>query len=104
MSDNNTQSSFRIEVGERRFGRVNWLGLKTLAGREIKRFLVVYTQTLLAPLVTAGLQSGRQCASLASPAPGRRSQEPSPTRPATTPQRCRPALCPRRRTWCRGTP
>ena len=55
MSDNNTQSSFRIEVGERRFGRVNWLGLKTLAGREIKRFLVVYTQTLLAPMVTAAL-------------------------------------------------
>ncbi len=41
--------------GERRFGRVNWLGLKTLAGREVTRFLVVWTQTLLAPLVTAGL-------------------------------------------------
>ena len=55
MSDNSTQMSFRIEVGERRFGRINWLGLQTLAGREIKRFLVVWTQTLLAPLVTAGL-------------------------------------------------
>lgn len=42
-------------LGERRFGRVNWLGLKTLAGREITRFLVVWTQTLLAPLVTAAL-------------------------------------------------
>ena len=40
MSDNSTQMSFRIEVGERRFGRINWLGLQTLAGREIKRFLV----------------------------------------------------------------
>ena len=41
--------------GQRRFGRVNWLGLATLAKREILRFLNVWTQTLLAPLVTAGL-------------------------------------------------
>ncbi|WP_249033510.1 ABC transporter permease [Marivita geojedonensis] len=40
---------------ERRFGRVNWLGLYTLGQREILRFLNVWTQTLLAPLVTAGL-------------------------------------------------
>ncbi|WP_235871430.1 ABC transporter permease [Shimia sediminis] len=43
------------EMGVRRFGRVNWLGLYTLAMREITRFAVVWTQTLLAPLVTAGL-------------------------------------------------
>ena len=43
------------EMGVRRFGRVNWLGLGTLAKREILRFSVVWTQTLLAPLVTAGL-------------------------------------------------
>lgn len=43
------------EMGVRRFGRVNWLGLYTLAMREILRFTVVWTQTLLAPLVTAGL-------------------------------------------------
>ena len=42
-------------MGVRRFGRVNWLGLYTLASREISRFVVVWTQTLLAPLVTAGL-------------------------------------------------
>ena len=41
--------------GVRRFGRVNWLGLATLAEREIRRFTAVWTQTLLAPLVTAGL-------------------------------------------------
>ena len=41
--------------GVRRFGRVNWLGLRTLAEREIRRFLAVWTQTLLAPLVTAAL-------------------------------------------------
>ncbi len=43
------------EMGMRRFGRVNWLGLATLCQREIQRFLAVWTQTLLAPLVTAGL-------------------------------------------------
>lgn len=43
------------QMGTRRFGRVNWLGLYTLAGREVQRFLAVWTQTLLAPLVTAGL-------------------------------------------------
>jgi ABC-2 type transport system permease protein len=41
--------------GTRRFGRVNWLGLWTLAKREVLRFAGVWTQTLLAPLVTAGL-------------------------------------------------
>jgi len=44
-----------MEMGTRRFGRVNWLGLYTLCMREIQRFLAVYTQTVLAPLVTAGL-------------------------------------------------
>lgn len=44
-----------IDPGERRFGRVNWLGLYTLCRREILRFSTVWTQTLLAPLVTAGL-------------------------------------------------
>ncbi len=45
----------RVEMGVRRFGRVNWLGLATLAEREVRRFLAVWTQTLLAPLITAGL-------------------------------------------------
>lgn len=44
-----------FEMGTRRFGRWNWLGLGTLMEREIKRFASVWTQTLLAPLVTAGL-------------------------------------------------
>lgn len=43
------------ELGVRRFGRVNWLGLYTLAEREVRRFWKVRTQTILAPLVTAGL-------------------------------------------------
>ncbi len=41
--------------GERRFGRINHLGLQTLALRETRRFLAVWTQTIAAPLVTAGL-------------------------------------------------
>lgn len=42
-------------MGERRFGRVNWLGVATLAEREVRRFLAVWSQTLMAPLMTAGL-------------------------------------------------
>lgn len=41
--------------GARRFGAVNWLGLWTLARREIMRFWAVKMQTVLAPLVTSGL-------------------------------------------------
>lgn len=43
------------DMGSRRFGRINWLGLYTLALREVMRFVAVWSQTLLAPLVTAGL-------------------------------------------------
>jgi ABC-2 type transport system permease protein len=49
------QQTGEMNPQERRFGRVNWLGLATLAQREILRFANVWTQTLLAPLVTAGL-------------------------------------------------
>ncbi|MEM9370413.1 MAG: ABC transporter permease [Pseudomonadota bacterium] len=42
-------------MGTRRFGRVNWLGLKTLYVREVQRFLNVYTQTVLAPVATSVL-------------------------------------------------
>ncbi|PRY25493.1 ABC-2 type transport system permease protein [Aliiruegeria haliotis] len=43
------------DMGVRRFGRFNWLGLWTLIVREMRRFLTVWMQTVLAPLVTAGL-------------------------------------------------
>lgn len=43
------------DFGARRFGRFNWLGTYTLAHREIRRFLAVWSQTLMAPLITAGL-------------------------------------------------
>ena len=37
------------------FGSINLLGLYTLILREQKRFIAVWTQTILAPLVSAGL-------------------------------------------------
>jgi ABC-2 type transport system permease protein len=43
------------DLGVRRFGRVNWLGTWTLMEREVRRFMAVWTQTLMAPIVTAGL-------------------------------------------------
>ena len=42
-------------MGVRRFGRVNWLGLQTLARREVMRFMAVWQQTIFAPLMTAAL-------------------------------------------------
>jgi len=36
----------------RHLGRVNWRGLWTLYMKEVRRFLNVFTQTLLAPMVT----------------------------------------------------
>ncbi|WP_299361032.1 ABC transporter permease [uncultured Paracoccus sp.] len=42
-------------MGVRRFGRINWLGLRTLIWREIMRFMAVWQQTVFAPLMTAGL-------------------------------------------------
>jgi ABC-2 type transport system permease protein len=49
------ETDLTIPMGTRRFGRVNWLGLMTLAERENRRYLGVWTQTLMAPLITAGL-------------------------------------------------
>ena len=42
-------------MGVRRFGRVNWLGTWTLMRREVRRFMNVWSQTVMAPLVNAGL-------------------------------------------------
>ncbi len=41
--------------GSRRIGSVNWLGLRTLVGREVLRFLKVWMQTILAPAIQAVL-------------------------------------------------
>lgn len=37
------------------FRSINWIGLQTLYIKEVRRFLKVYNQTLLAPMVTAML-------------------------------------------------
>lgn len=49
MSD---QASLR-PMGQRRFGRVNTLGLWTMIQREVRRFLSVWTQTVMAPIITS---------------------------------------------------
>ena len=36
----------------RRYGGVNWVGLKTLYVREVRRFFKVGMQTVLAPVIT----------------------------------------------------
>jgi ABC-2 type transport system permease protein len=36
----------------RRLGAVNWLGLYTLTAKEVRRFLKVYFQTIISPVVT----------------------------------------------------
>jgi ABC-2 type transport system permease protein len=41
-----------IPLASRRYGAVNWIGLATLYGKEVRRFWAVATQTVLAPLVT----------------------------------------------------
>tara|TARA_R110002111_G_scaffold173463_1_gene239111 strand:- start:105 stop:941 length:837 start_codon:yes stop_codon:yes gene_type:complete len=50
------QSGYQqADMGLRRFGRVNWLGTWTLMRREVKRFMNVWSQTVMAPLINAGL-------------------------------------------------
>ncbi|MDA9207734.1 ABC transporter permease, partial [Octadecabacter sp.] len=44
-----------LQMGVRRFGAVNWLGTWTLARREVLRFMNVWSQTIMGPLVNAGL-------------------------------------------------
>lgn len=41
--------------GERRFGRMNWLGLWTLIVKEVRRFMKVSFQTIFAPLISTVL-------------------------------------------------
>ena len=45
----------KTDMGVRRFGAVNWLGTWTLARREVLRFMNVWSQTIMGPLVNAGL-------------------------------------------------
>lgn len=45
----------KSDMGVRRFGAVNWLGTWTLCRREVLRFMNVWSQTIIGPLVNAGL-------------------------------------------------
>lgn len=47
-----TLSQRRHAFGERRFGQVNWLGLRTLLDKEVRRFLKVSFQTVVAPVIS----------------------------------------------------
>jgi ABC-2 type transport system permease protein len=51
MIDQQTPSASRLPA-PRRFGAINWLGLWTLTSKEVRRFLKVYFQTIVAPVVT----------------------------------------------------
>ena len=41
--------------GVRKFGIINWVGAKHLYIKEVNRFLIVWSQTLFAPLITTVL-------------------------------------------------
>ena len=43
----------KYEIGEKRFGFVNWIGVWTLYQKEVLRFLNVWIQTLFSPLITS---------------------------------------------------
>jgi len=43
----------QYEIGKRRFGFVNWIGVWTLYKKEVLRFLTVWVQTLFSPLITS---------------------------------------------------
>ncbi|MEM9764287.1 MAG: ABC transporter permease [Pseudomonadota bacterium] len=58
MKDDTADSRRSVDtasMGVRRFGQVNWLGMRTLYVREVHRFMNVATQTIAAPVATAGL-------------------------------------------------
>jgi len=43
----------KYQIGVRRFGLVNWIGFYSLYVKEVSRFLIVWAQTLLSPLVSS---------------------------------------------------
>jgi len=45
--------SKKYKLGTRRFGLINWIGLWTLYKKEVLRFLIVWVQTLLSPIITS---------------------------------------------------
>ncbi len=45
----------KYTIGERRFGKINFVGFFSLMKKEIQRYLNVWQQTILSPLVSIGL-------------------------------------------------
>jgi len=45
--------SKKYKLGVRRFGSINWIGAVTLYQKETQRFLIVWVQTLLSPIITS---------------------------------------------------
>tara|TARA_B100002051_G_scaffold211904_1_gene203553 strand:- start:2397 stop:3209 length:813 start_codon:yes stop_codon:yes gene_type:complete len=45
--------SKKYKLGTRRFGLINWIGFWTLYKKEVLRFLIVWIQTLLSPIVSS---------------------------------------------------
>jgi len=43
----------KYKFGARRFGLINWIGFWTLYKKEVLRFLIVWIQTLLSPIVSS---------------------------------------------------
>ena len=43
----------KYQIGVRRFGVINWIGFKSLWLKECNRFIAVWQQTLLSPLVSS---------------------------------------------------
>ncbi len=43
----------KYQIGVRRFGIINWVGAYNLYIKEVTRFLVVWAQTLLSPLISS---------------------------------------------------
>ena len=43
----------KYHIGVRRFGLINWTGFKSLWVKECQRFIVVWAQTLLSPLISS---------------------------------------------------
>ena len=43
----------KYSIGVRKFGYVNWIGFWTLYKKEVLRFLIVWVQTVLSPLISS---------------------------------------------------
>ena len=43
----------KYQIGVRKFGLINWIGLRSLYIKEVSRFMVVWAQTLFSPLVSS---------------------------------------------------